>query len=189
MNDTLLKIIERYELDKPIMMSDKLDIIWDKSQPTKDQNKDENSSDEDPEAVYERVLRETMMTAEEAYEKKQEENERRNEERRKRMQQNDNVNQYAVKHKLEKRKVFRANMNAKQIKIYYKLLEYLENRKKPMLGIDQATQVDYVKLMEVERAFMDALSIVVQSGYFLEEQDFMSLIQSLRVSDQSQHVV
>ncbi len=45
-----------------------------------------------------------------------------------------------------------------------------------MLGIDQATQVDYVKLMEVERAFLDALSIVVQSGYFLEEQDFMSLI-------------
>jgi len=33
MNDTLLKIIERYELDKPIMMSDKLDIIWDKSEP------------------------------------------------------------------------------------------------------------------------------------------------------------
>lgn len=36
MNDTLLKIIERYELDKPIMMSDKLDIIWDKSTPIKE---------------------------------------------------------------------------------------------------------------------------------------------------------
>ena len=31
MNDLLLKILERYELDKPILMSDKLDIIWDKS--------------------------------------------------------------------------------------------------------------------------------------------------------------
>lgn len=38
MNDTLLKILERYELDKPILMSDKLDIIWDKSTKV---NKDE----------------------------------------------------------------------------------------------------------------------------------------------------
>lgn len=26
----MLKILERYELDKPIMMQDKLDMIWDK---------------------------------------------------------------------------------------------------------------------------------------------------------------
>ena len=30
MNGRLLKILERYELDKPILMQDKLDIIWDK---------------------------------------------------------------------------------------------------------------------------------------------------------------
>ena len=34
MNEMLLKILERYELDKPILMSDKLDIIWDKSKKT-----------------------------------------------------------------------------------------------------------------------------------------------------------
>ena len=32
MNDKLFRILERYELDKPILMSDKLDIIWDKNE-------------------------------------------------------------------------------------------------------------------------------------------------------------
>ena len=36
MNDVLNKILERYELDKPILMRDKLDIIWDKKK-VKDQ--------------------------------------------------------------------------------------------------------------------------------------------------------
>ena len=30
MNAKVLKILERYELDKPILMQDKLDMIWDK---------------------------------------------------------------------------------------------------------------------------------------------------------------
>ena len=32
MNEKLLRILERYELDKPILMQDKLDVIWDKSE-------------------------------------------------------------------------------------------------------------------------------------------------------------
>ena len=37
-NKKLLRILERIELDKPILMHDKLDIIWDKtpSKPTLD---------------------------------------------------------------------------------------------------------------------------------------------------------
>ena len=31
MNSLLLKILERYDLDKPIIMQDKLDVIWEKS--------------------------------------------------------------------------------------------------------------------------------------------------------------
>ena len=31
MNALLCRILERYDLDKPILMKDKLDIIWDKS--------------------------------------------------------------------------------------------------------------------------------------------------------------
>lgn len=30
MNAKVIKILERYELDKPILMQDKLDMIWDK---------------------------------------------------------------------------------------------------------------------------------------------------------------
>lgn len=32
MNEKVFKILERYELDKPIMMQDKLDMIWDKAE-------------------------------------------------------------------------------------------------------------------------------------------------------------
>jgi len=32
MNEKLIKILERCELDRPILMHDKLDIIWDKSE-------------------------------------------------------------------------------------------------------------------------------------------------------------
>ena len=31
MNSLLLRILDRYEVDKPILMADKLDIIWDKN--------------------------------------------------------------------------------------------------------------------------------------------------------------
>jgi hypothetical protein len=34
MNNKLIRILDRYDLDKPILMSDKLDIIWDKSKAT-----------------------------------------------------------------------------------------------------------------------------------------------------------
>ena len=35
MNALLLKILDRYDLDKPILMQDKMDIIWDKSEAKK----------------------------------------------------------------------------------------------------------------------------------------------------------
>ena len=36
-NKKLLRILERIELDKPILMHDKLDIIWDKTQSTEEE--------------------------------------------------------------------------------------------------------------------------------------------------------
>ena len=39
MNEKLIKILERYELDKPILMHDKLDIIWDKNEQKKEEVK------------------------------------------------------------------------------------------------------------------------------------------------------
>ena len=43
--------------------------------------------------------------------------------------------------------------------------------------------------MEVEREFLDALSVVVSSGYYLDQDDFISLLRILRTSEQSEHVV
>ena len=40
MNEKLLRILERYELEKPILMQDKLDVIWDKPD---DQDENEHS--------------------------------------------------------------------------------------------------------------------------------------------------
>ena len=39
MNELLFKILERYELDKPIMMADKLDVIWDKDEKKLDKSR------------------------------------------------------------------------------------------------------------------------------------------------------
>ena len=47
----------------------------------------------------------------------------------------------------------------------------------------------HVRLMEVEREFLEAFSVIIQSSYFIEEEDFMALIGTLNVSYQSDHVV
>ena len=111
MNDLLLKILERYELDKPILMTDKLDIIWDKSKSKKDANK-KVYIEVDPEAEYQRILMESTLTAEEAFRKNELAKKKRNEELREKLHREDNVNQYAVKQKLEKKKIMRATIHA-----------------------------------------------------------------------------
>ena len=42
--------------------------------------------------------------------------------------------------------------------------------------------------MEVEREFLDAMAVIIQSGYYLEQSDFMELIRILNVSGQTTHV-
>ena len=73
-----------------------------------------------------------------------------------------------MKFKLGKRKVQRAAINAKQIRIYKQLLETIEGRKVPMISKLQATQQAYVRPMEVEREFLDAFSVIIESGYYME---------------------
>lgn len=52
MNKTLLKILQRYELDKPILMSDKLDCIWDKKdQPSTSTSPQKSVQDRNTEQV------------------------------------------------------------------------------------------------------------------------------------------
>ena len=71
MNDTLVRILERYELDKPILMQDKLDIIWDKSAKRKKPEAMPEKELETPEEEFARTVKESLMTAEEAYKVKE----------------------------------------------------------------------------------------------------------------------
>ena len=43
--------------------------------------------------------------------------------------------------------------------------------------------------MEVEREFLDAFQVIIQSGYFLEQDDFLELINILDVPSQPTHKV
>ena len=46
----------------------------------------------------------------------------------------------------------------------------------------------FIKPSEVERAFLDVLGLIVQSGYFLEQHDFFELLEILGVQDYTSQV-
>ena len=71
MNNLLLKILERYEIDKPILMQDKLDIIWDKAEKKADPDHLAEKKEYDPEAEFEKELAESLLTADEAKKKRE----------------------------------------------------------------------------------------------------------------------
>ena len=105
-----------------------------------------------------------------------------------RQKKRDNVNQYAVKKKLEQRKVERTQINQRQISAHGVLLDYIQKRKAMPVGFkDQFSEV-YIKPSEVERAFLDALGLITQSGYFLEQNDFFELLQILGVTEYTTQV-
>ena len=89
MNSLLLRILDRYEVDKPILMADKLDIIWDKNTKARPENDIDNEQED------------ILLTKEEIKKKKQARIKAQAELKREeeRHSQN-NVNHYAVKQKL-----------------------------------------------------------------------------------------
>jgi len=118
MNELLLKILDRYEMDKPILMADKLDIIWDKDERKFDGSKlsspgckDEKGVD-DAEHRFNKDLADFKLTAEEAKAKKEAQAKARTARIVEMRKMHDNVNQYVVKKKLDQCKVNRANKNA-----------------------------------------------------------------------------
>ena len=64
MNEVLVRILQRYELDKPILMRDKLDMIWEKREP---EPIPEPVIVETAEEEYARILKESSMSAKEAF--------------------------------------------------------------------------------------------------------------------------
>lgn len=80
--------------------------------------------------------------------------------------------------------MFRASMNSKQIRVYNQLLETIEGRKAPLLVKSQVNMQAYIKPQEVEREFLDAFSVILESGYFMAEEDFFELVAILDVKNQ-----
>lgn len=54
------------------------------------------------------------------------------------------------------RKIERATINSKQVKVYDKIIKYIENRKVNFKLIEKAYE-PYLAIDERERAFLDAL--------------------------------
>ena len=80
------------------------------------------------------------MTAREAFEQLQKVKLAKKKAKKEEMKgEEDNVNHYAVKFKLGKRKVYRAAVNAKQVNVYKKLLATIESRKAPKMTEQQLT--------------------------------------------------
>ena len=91
----------------------------------------------------------------------------------------DNVNHYSVKAQIKVRKIEREQINKKQIAVYYKLQEYIKGRKATH-NEQERDYVTYFPIDERERAFMDALRVILQSGYFLAPHDFKDILMILR---------
>lgn len=58
-------------------------------------------------------------------------------------------------------------------------MDYIENRKAKFKEM-QREYTKYYTVDERERAFMDALRVIIQSGYFLAPHDFKEILQILR---------
>lgn len=207
MNEKLIKILERYELDKPILMHDKLDIIWDKKEDNKSPTK-KNTTSQEHQTDADQIINSMQIGEESPRINKVNEVEETNrggtggdlnqtfttskestaamQARQKKIDE-DNVNQYAVKHKLGRQRMFRGIQNQRQIKAYENMLTYINLRKEPKVSQVQASLPAYLKPEEVEREFLDAISVILCSGYYLAEQDFIELIQLLDVRNAQEH--
>lgn len=55
---------------------------------------------------------------------------------------------------------------------YNKLLDLIEGRQAENSWKKDSAQA-YQKPMEVEREFLDAFAVIIESGYYLEQSDFL----------------
>ena len=188
MNDLLVKILERYELDKPILIHDKIDIIWNDERMPQDnsaQPKPKLTADEE----FQRVLAELRAGDDMTSEKddSQAASRARKADLKKWMKAGKaNINHSAIKRKLNKRKLLRAQINTNQVKVYRKLLDFIEGRKAPNAWKKEGAQQAYQRPLEVEREFLDAFALIVESGYYIEQEDFLELIKLLKVHHQTE---
>ena len=102
MNQKLLRILERVDLDRPILLHDKFDVIWFKDE-TKDQSELDKRLPYYGFPGYDREARQSKIL--------------------------ENTNGYAVRSKLKQKKKERGDDNYRQIEAYGKILNILTERK------------------------------------------------------------
>lgn len=164
MNAKVVKILERYELDKPIMMQDKLDMIWDKPPGKVPQSliKDRNKKDKKKDGLTFDESSDETSGGETA-------------------RHDDNMWQHVVDKKLKTRKVERKVINQDQIRAYNKLLDFITEQRTKNLYLQDKAEPSYAHPEESMREFLDAFRIIIQSGYFIEQKDFLELIEILKI--------
>lgn len=186
MNEKVFKIIERYELDKPIMMQDKLDMIWDKPAgkitqsliPDLKKKQIESfsktvSNKQNPYKKLEESFKGTSQSSDESDSSIKTE------------RKPDNVDQQIVRKKLKKRKIERSILNGAQIKVYKKLIDYLTQLRTKSISQTGKSEPNYAIHDESVREFLDAFRMILQSGYFIQQEDFLDLIQIIRATHQA----
>lgn len=166
MNAKVIKILERYELDKPITIADKLDIIWDKAEgkfPKSLIEERDRVSSQTPDKPKKIASPQKDCSA----------------------KRHSNDDKLSVKKMLTARKIERRTLNGDQIKAYKKLIDFLTNQRTADRFMGSSVDPSYSFAEESIREFMDAIRLILQSGYFIEQADFIELVSMIDVQEKA----
>lgn len=86
-----------------------------------------------------------------------------------------------VEKNLKTRKIERKRINQLQLRAHQKLFDFVLQQRTKNIHFADCSDPSYAYPEESIREFMDALRIILQSGYFVEQQDFFELVSILKV--------
>ncbi|CDW73084.1 UNKNOWN [Stylonychia lemnae] len=170
-NEKLMRILDRVDLDRPILMHDKLDIIWgNNGQTPTGFMANQTSKSVAPIRANSTLYNKSNLMNSSQYTSNQGD------------ESNKIVNQFNVKAALDKRRLQRNIMNQKQVMAYNSMLEYLGNRVDRFMMSKDKTPIK-VKPDEKERQFLDAFKLIVESCYTIEADDFRQILDFINIHD------
>eukprot|EP00347_Sterkiella_histriomuscorum_P006247 403353499 len=187
-NEKLMRILDRVDLDRPILMHDKLDIIWgnqgqmptsfvesvNKSMISKyGANQTQSLFNQSAYNQFNTTQMNTSMNQSTNISKYNSTSMNQDQSIK---NENKIINSFNVKAELEKRKIQRSHLNQKQMLAYNHILDYLNERFEKFL-IDKERIPLRVKPDEKERQFLDAFRIIIESTYTITEQDFTQILE------------
>lgn len=142
------------ELDKPILMHDKMEIIWEKS--------------------AQREFEVQMKLN-----KNLDQNEFNFNQKRKSENQDHSVNRFLVKQNLDKLKLNRLSGNKRIIKAYNRMLQYVDERE--IVFTSGNKRPEKINMHEKEKELFDAMRLIIQNGYELGEQDIVDILKFIQI--------